>query len=93
MSEQETYRKKAVALGYEADTDVAPKIKAAGRGYVAEEIIQRAKEMDLPIQEDSSLVELLSEITINETIPEDLYQVVAEVFAYIYQVDQEVSSK
>ena len=93
MTEQERYRKKAVALEYNLEKSDAPKVSATGKGYVAEEIIEKAKEHKIPIQEDQSLVELLSELNINETIPEELYQVVAEVFAYIYNVDQKLSKK
>ncbi|QGH34521.1 hypothetical protein GI584_10985 [Gracilibacillus salitolerans] len=93
MTEQERYRKRAAALQYDTETDVAPKVTATGKGYVAEEIVERAKQNKIPIQSDPSLVELLSELNINEQIPEELYQVVAEVFAYIYQVDQKAAKK
>lgn len=91
--EENISRKRAVALGYEVTRDSAPTIKAKGKGYVAEEIINRAKEHDIPIQEDKSLVELLSQLEIHEKIPEDLYEVVAEVFAFIYRVDRDQMTK
>ncbi|QHS22232.1 EscU/YscU/HrcU family type III secretion system export apparatus switch protein [Virgibacillus sp. MSP4-1] len=81
-------RKKAVALSYDETIENAPKVSASGQGKVAERILSQAKEHDVPVQEDETLVELLSALNINETIPEDLYQVVAEVFAFIYQVDR-----
>ncbi|WP_208592458.1 EscU/YscU/HrcU family type III secretion system export apparatus switch protein [Gracilibacillus suaedae] len=93
MTKQERYRKRAAALQFDAEMDVAPKVTATGKGYVAEEILDRAKKNNIPIQSDPSLVELLSELNINEQIPEELYQVVAEVFAYIYQVDQKAAKK
>lgn len=80
--------KSAVALSYDMEKDVAPIIKAKGKGFVAEQIIERAKENNIPIQEDPSLVELLSQLEINEAIPEELYEVVAEVFAFIYRIDK-----
>ncbi len=92
MKEQDRYRKKAAALQYDIEREDAPKVTATGKGYVAEEIIERAQENNIPIQSDPTLVELLSELNINEKIPEELYQLVAEVFAYIYQVDQKVSN-
>lgn len=85
--------KKAIALGYEAGTDFAPRVKAKGKGYVAEEIINRAKQADIPLQEDPSLVEMLSQLEVNEKIPENLYEVVAEVFAFVYKIDQEQSGR
>lgn len=89
MSERKK-RKTAVALSYDMEKNSAPIVKAKGKGIVAEEIIARAKEHNIPIQEDPSLVELLSQLEINETIPEELYEVVAEVFAFIYRIDKNI---
>jgi flagellar biosynthesis protein len=83
--------KKVVALSYDATIQSAPKVVAKGKGMVAANIIEKAKEHQLPIQEDASLVELLSQLQINETIPEQLYEAVAEVFAFIYNVDRQHS--
>src|SRR5699024_11815105 len=69
--------------------DSSPKMTALGKGTIAEEIIQKAASNDIPVLEDPSLVALLSELNINETIPEELYQAVAEVFAFIYRIDQQ----
>lgn len=81
-------RKRAVALRYEAEKDPSPKVIGKGEGNVAENIIQKAMENNIPIQEDASLVEMLSELEVNESIPPELYEVVAEVFAFIYNVDR-----
>jgi flagellar biosynthesis protein len=83
--------KQAVALSYDATIQSAPKVVAKGKGMVAANIIEKAKEHHLPIQEDASLVELLSQLQINENIPEQLYEAVAEVFAFIYNVDRQHS--
>ncbi|WP_078430702.1 EscU/YscU/HrcU family type III secretion system export apparatus switch protein [Alkalihalobacterium alkalinitrilicum] len=88
MSEKQF--QKAIALTYSETTDNAPRVKATGKGFVAEEIIALAKEHQIPIQEDPSLVELLSQLEINETIPSELYEIVAEVFAFIYRIDKNV---
>ncbi|PAV29985.1 hypothetical protein CIL05_08900 [Virgibacillus profundi] len=82
-------RKKAAALRYDQTKESAPVIAAAGKGLLADNILAKAKENNVPILEDSSLVELLAELNINETIPEELYQAVAEVFAFIYRTDQQ----
>lgn len=81
-------RKKAAALRYNQHQDAAPVLVASGKGLVAEEIMKRAQEHKVPIVEDATLVELLSELDINETIPEQLFEMVAEVFAFIYQLDK-----
>ncbi|MFC3882590.1 EscU/YscU/HrcU family type III secretion system export apparatus switch protein [Bacillus songklensis] len=86
-------KKQAVALSYEAAKEDAPKVVAKGKGFVAEQIIERAHEHHIPIQEDRSLVELLGQLTINEKIPEELYQAVAEIFAFIYRMDQQAKDK
>lgn len=86
-------RKKAVALTYDQEKDSAPRISATGKGLVADSIIEKAKENHVPIMEDSSMVELLSELDINEKVPEELYQAVAEVFAFIYRTDQKMTKE
>lgn len=82
-------RKTAVALGYNAGVHDAPKVMAKGKGLVAQQIIEKAKENDVPIQEDPSLIEVLSQLELNERIPEELYQAVAEVFSFIYHLDKQ----
>jgi flagellar biosynthesis protein len=82
------FGKKAVALRYRAEMAEAPKVVAKGKGFVAENILQRAKEHQIPIQEDPSLVEMLSKLDVNQQIPPELYQVVAEILAFVYRMDK-----
>ncbi|NYF24212.1 EscU/YscU/HrcU family type III secretion system export apparatus switch protein [Sporosarcina sp. JAI121] len=86
-------RKEAVALSYEPFSEGAPKVVAKGKGKIAENILEKAKANNIPIQEDPSLVEILGQLNINESIPEELYKAVSEVFAYIYQIDREHGGK
>ena len=79
--------KKAVALSYERGKDVAPKVAAKGRGAVAEKILALAREHGVPIEKDTTLLEALYRLDLNEEIPEELYQVVAEVLAFIYRMN------
>jgi len=81
-------RRQAVALSYDKHKQDAPVVVAKGSGLVADALIEKAKEHGVPIQEDPSLVALLTKLNIKETIPEDLYQAVAEVFVFIYKLDQ-----
>ncbi|WP_210363803.1 EscU/YscU/HrcU family type III secretion system export apparatus switch protein [Bacillus sp. REN3] len=81
-------RKTAVALGYDPKTNDPPRVLAKGKGLVAGEIIERAKDNDVPVQEDASLVEVLGQLELNERIPEELYQAVAEVLAFLYRLDK-----
>lgn len=86
--EKEEKRRQAVALSYDKHKQDAPVVVAKGGGLIADALIAKAKEHGVPIQEDPSLVALLSKLNIQEKIPEDLYQAVAEVFAFIYRLDQ-----
>lgn len=79
---------KAVALQYVPEEQEAPILVAKGKGIVAEKIIEKAKEYGVPIQEDSSLVEVLSQIDLNQQIPPELFQLVAEILSFVYQSDQ-----
>lgn len=86
-------RKKAAALRYDETQEHAPVVSAAGKGLLAEQILEKAAENNVPVMEDASLVELLAELNINEAIPEELYQAVAEVFAFVYQADREIGKQ
>lgn len=61
-----TKRKKAATLHYDNKSDYAPRITANGKGLIAEEMIKKAKENDIPVQKDPSLAELLTDLNINE---------------------------
>ncbi len=77
--------KKVVALGYQADRDAAPRVIAKGAGEMAERILQLAREHQIPLKEDPPLVEILSALDLHQEIPPELYQVVAEILAYVYR--------
>ncbi|KAB0614098.1 FlhB-like flagellar biosynthesis protein [Campylobacter hyointestinalis] len=77
--------KKAVALGYNKKKDNAPKVLASGKGEIASKIIEAARKYEIPIKEDSDLVEILSKVDINQEIPSNLYKAVAEIFSFLYR--------
>lgn len=74
--------KTAVALSYEPD-DGAPRVVASGTGYLAEKIIEKAKEGHVPLHQDSQLAETLSKLEIGDAIPPELYNVVAEILVFV----------
>ncbi len=84
---------KAVAILYDEAKGSAPRIIASGQGLVAEKIIATAREAGIHIQEDANLVELLAKIPIGSEIPTELYQTVAEVLAFVYQVNEKFKTK
>ena len=78
--------KTAVALSYDAG-DEAPKILATGKGYVAEKIIEVAKEENVPVHKDEKLAKTLSGLEIGDYIPKELYGVVAEILVFVDRVE------
>lgn len=91
MSQQPSERtlpKKAVALKYEPELRTAPIVIAKGQGVIADEILRRAQDNGIPVQEDASLVEVLSKLDLEQEIPPELYRLVAEVLSFVYRSDK-----
>jgi len=86
-------RKKAAALKYNPKEDVAPKVVAKGSGWLAEKILEVAKEHRVPLKQDSQLVEVLSAIDLNREIPPELYKAVAEILAFVYRMTKKEPSE
>lgn len=79
--------KQAIALEYDPN-DAAPKVIATGRGILAEKIIEKAKEADVPVHRDDKLADTLSRLEIGEMIPPELYEVVAEILLFVDNMDK-----
>lgn len=86
-----TARPAAAALAYDPLGADPPQIVAVGRGLTAEEIVRLAREHDIPVHQDAGLVEALAKLEVGQTIPRELYAVVAEVLAFVYAVDAEAA--
>lgn len=78
-------RLRVAALRYDHPTDRAPKLVARGEGHVAEKILALAREHGIPIHEDRELVETLARLDLDADIPVEVYQVVAEILAFLYR--------
>ena len=74
--------RQAVALKY--DGEKAPYVTATGNDALAEEILQIARENDVPIYENADLVRLLARLELGDAIPESLYQTIAEIIAFAW---------
>lgn len=85
--EADIRNKTAVALGYNPG-DEAPRIIAAGKGELAQKIINKAKEEDIPLHKDEKLAATLSKLEIGDTIPPELYEVVAEILVFVDKMDK-----
>lgn len=79
--------KQAIALEYNPDEE-APKVIATGRGALAERIIERAKDADVPVHRDDKLADTLSRLEIGDMIPQELYEVVAEILVFVDSMDK-----
>ena len=81
------WEKTAVAVAYEPG-DSAPRILASGKGEIAEKIIAKAKEKDVPLYKDNKLADTLSKLKIGDAIPPELYEVVAEILVFVDDMDR-----
>ena len=84
---------KAVAVKYDVQKGRAPRIMATGKGAVAEMILQVAEEHRVPFYEDTSLANLLSKLELDTEVVPELYTLVAEVLAFVYQLDKQAQKK
>ncbi len=87
QEKEDLKRRTAVALSYEPG-DVAPKILATGKGELAERIIQKGKEENIPLYKDNKLANTLSKLEIGDSIPPELYDVVAEILVFVDDMDR-----
>ncbi len=79
--------KQAIALQYNPD-EIAPKIIASGKGYLAEKILDVASEALVPVYKDEKLANTLSKLNIGDAIPPELYEIVAEILVFVDDMDR-----
>ncbi len=80
-------RKTAVALQENEKIGYAPTIAAAGRGIIAEQILQLAFESGIQVREDSALAEMLAKVELDSPIPSEAFLAVAEILSYVYKAN------
>jgi flagellar biosynthetic protein FlhB len=87
----------AVALKYDRkdgeDGKAAPKVIAKGERIWAEQILEAAKHYGVPIVRNVPLAQALNKLEIDEEIPEELYEAVAEVLNFVFQLAEEQRNK
>lgn len=77
----------AVAIKYDKGEGVAPRVVAKGADLVAQKIKGLAKDSNVPVIENKHLARtLFARVEIDEEIPVELYQAVAEIIAYVYSI-------
>lgn len=85
-------RKKAAALKYEQGYE-APIVTAAGMGHIADKILEKAEESDVPVVYNKELADLLTNVDVGDSIPTELYEAVAHVIAYVTDIDKLVDER
>lgn len=77
----------AVAVEYDREVDDAPRVTAAGKGAIAEQILAIAFEQGIKVRKDADLVEVLSKVDVDSPIPLEAFATVAEILAYVYNAN------
>ncbi|MFZ0391211.1 MAG: EscU/YscU/HrcU family type III secretion system export apparatus switch protein [Calditrichia bacterium] len=85
--------KTAAALRYRRHQDKAPCLAAKGRGAAAEKILHLARENDIPILKSPLLARMLQKGELEQPVPENLFQAVAEIYAFIMRIDEQYEIK
>ena len=79
----------AAVIRYDEQHDQSPQLVAQGTGEVARKIIEMAKKNDIHLQEDESLVSHLLDIDLGDSIPPQLYAVIAEILLLLEELDKQ----
>ncbi len=66
-----------------------PQITAAGRGKIAEQILQLAFENGIKVRQDSALAEMLATLELDSPVPNEALVAVAEILSYVYRANGE----
>ncbi|SLN76819.1 EscU/YscU/HrcU family type III secretion system export apparatus switch protein [Oceanibacterium hippocampi] len=80
-------RLRAAAIAFDPRQSDTPSVVAAGRGSVAEQILEIAFANGVKVREDADLVTLLSALDVDSPIPLEAFAVVAEILAYVYRFE------
>lgn len=83
-------KNKAVALKYNAETDQAPVIIASGYGEIANKIINIAEHNGIPVYRDDSAASLMCMLEVGNTIPPELYEVIAAIYCQLLKSTNEI---
>jgi flagellar biosynthesis protein len=79
--------KKAAALKYESSYET-PIVTAAGMGHIADKIVEKAEESNVPVVYNKEMAELLTNVDIGDSIPAELYEAVAKIIVYVMDMDK-----
>lgn len=78
-------KNKAVALRYEMNQNKAPIVVASGYGEIAERIIHIGEKHGIPIYQDDQASSILCMLKLGQSIPEELYSLIATLYIELVQ--------
>jgi flagellar biosynthetic protein FlhB len=83
----------AVGLKYDDEGGGAPEVVAKGQGVWADKVLEAAKHYGVPIVRNVPLAQALNNLDVGEEIPEELYEAVAEVLNFIFELSEKQNRK
>lgn len=84
--------KRAVALKYNSDKNVAPVVVASGSGYVASKVVEIAEKNGVPVYKDDSLATMLSQLELGSEIPEELFKTIVDIYVYFLNYNPNIDT-
>lgn len=85
--------KRAVALKYNSNKNVAPVVVASGSGYVASKVVEIAEKNGVPVYKDDSLATMLSQLELGSEIPEELFKTIVDIYVYFLNYNPNITKK
>ena len=82
-----TKQKKAAALKY-GEGNFAPIITASAKGFMAQRMLELAKEKKIPIVQDQGLSEVLSVQEVGAEVPQETWEALAKIFAFVIKLEK-----
>ena len=82
MKKTSLLQQKAVALKYPKGAE-APFVVAKGKGLLAKRILEEARSNEIKIEENTPLVEFLSEVKVGSLVPQEAWEILAQIFSVI----------
>jgi flagellar biosynthesis protein FlhB len=76
----------AVAVQYDESDMNAPQVTAKGQETMAKTIIDLAKKSGVPVTRNVPLARSLFQVELGDEVPAELYEAVAEVLTWVYQL-------
>ena len=93
MDDKEKTITRAAAISYDPDEHEAPVLAAFGEGYIAEKIVEVARESGIPVLPDPNMSSMLSKISVGDEISPEMYEAVAKLLLFVSEIDRSYGEK